>query len=444
GKSTLLRILSGREEPDSGRVVFARGISVAYLAQNPTFDPDLTVLDAVFAASTEIMRLQAEYEQACQAVSSGDESALARMTGLAAALEASGAFDLETSARTVLNHLSVTDVSARIGSLSGGGRKRVALAHALITRPDLLVLDEPTNHLDTDAVAWLERYLQGYTGTLLLVTHDRYFLDRVTNRTVEVEKGQVQTFVGGYADYLERKAEREAQKAVAEEKRDALMRTELAWLRKGPRARATKQKARVERAHALLEAPRDEKEAALDISLAGRRLGGKTIELKNVSKSFDGRAIISGFTCTLKKGERIGIVGGNGTGKTTLLELMCGRLAPDAGTVETGATVAIGYYDQESRALDDDMKVIDYIRDESDAIRTADGNVLTAEKMCERFLFSGAMQHAPIGRLSGGERRRLYLLRVLMGNPNVLLLDEPTNDLDIPTLVRLEDHLDGF
>jgi ATP-binding cassette subfamily F protein uup len=445
GKSTLLRIIAGREPVDRGRVVVARGTTVAWLAQNPALDGALSVLDAVFAASTEIMGLLHDYEAACRALSEGgDPTTSARVADLASRLEASGGWDLETNARTVLNHLGLGDVSARVGSLSGGQRKRVGLAHVLISRPDLLLLDEPTNHLDTDAIDWLERWLASYSGTLMLVTHDRYFLDRVTNRTLEIEGGRVFGFVGNYQAYLEKKQEQEAMRAASEEKRANLIRRELEWLKRGPRARQTKQKARLERAAELMEAPREGGPARLDIEVAGRRLGKRTVELKRVSKAFDGRPIVSDFSYTFKRGDRVGIVGPNGSGKTTLLEMIAGRLAPDGGEVETGPTVVIGYYDQESRELDDAMRVLDYVREEGDAIEMADGRVVTAAQLCERFLFSGAAQHAPIGRLSGGEKRRLYLLRVLMRNPNVLLLDEPTNDLDIPTLRRLEDYLEGF
>lgn len=448
GKSTLLRIIAGRETIDSGRVVVARGTSIAYLAQNPEFDPDLTVLQAVFVASTETMALLRDYEEACArlAIAGEDEPALlARVADLTARLEAAGAWDLETQARTILNHLGVgDDPDALMGTLSGGQRKRVALAHALITRPDLLILDEPTNHLDTDTVAWLERYLEGYTGTLLLVTHDRYFLDRIATRTLELERGQLQSFAGGYASYLEKKQEQEAQRAAAEEKRAALIRQELAWLRRGARARSTKQKARVERAWALIDAPEDAPAARLEISMAGRRLGTRTVDMKGLSKAYEGRPVVTDFTYTLKRGDRVGIIGPNGCGKTTLLDMLSRRLEPDAGTVEWGPTVVVGYYDQESRELQEDMRVIDYIREEAELIEDATGRTVTAAQMLERFLFPGPLQYSPIGRLSGGERRRLYLLRVLMSNPNILLLDEPTNDLDIPTLMRLEDYLDSF
>lgn len=466
GKSTLLRIIAGQETIDAGRVVIARGTTIGYLAQNPVFDETLTVLDAVFAASTEIMALLQEYERACQ-VLTDNPAALAPVAELASQLEASGGWELETNARTVLNHLGVVDTTAIVETMSGGMRKRVALAHALIVRPDLLMLDEPTNHLDTDAIQWLERWLAEYSGTLMLVTHDRYFLDRVTNRTFEIDRGQIQSFVGNYTSYLERKQEQEAMHIASGEKRDNLIRRELEWLKRGPRARATKQKAHLERARELVEAPREEAATHLNMNVAGRRLGSKTIELRHVSKAYDGRSIVSDFTYTLKRGDRVGIIGPNGCGKTTLLEMFAGRLEPDSGQVDTGSTVAIGYFAQtppfgeggcgdqashvlghrvatESLASMDDMRVIDYVRKEADVIHMADGRTVTASQLCERFLFPGPLQQTLIGRLSGGEKRRLHLLSVLMENPNILLLDEPTNDLDIPTLVRLEDFLEGF
>jgi ATP-binding cassette subfamily F protein uup len=351
---------------------------------------------------------------------------------------------LETNARTVLGRLGITDTNARMGELSGGQRKRVALAHALIERPGLLILDEPTNHLDAETISWLEDYLARYSGALLLVTHDRYFLDRVTTRILEVERGSVQAFDGSYAYYLERKEEQESARAVEGQKREMLIRRELAWLRRGAKARTRKSKARVERAESLMAQPKEAARAELDMSVGSTRLGKKVLELRDITKSYDGRVLIGGFSRTLRPGERVGVIGPNGAGKTTLLEIIAGRVAPDAGSLEVGQTVRLGYYDQESRALDEAERVIDYIRAVAERVETADGSFITAGQMLERFLFTGAMQYAPIAKLSGGERRRLYLLRVLMGAPNVLLLDEPTNDLDIQTLITLEDYLDGF
>jgi ATP-binding cassette subfamily F protein uup len=447
GKTTLLRLIAGEESPDVGRIIFADGVTVGYLPQNPPFAAEATVLETVFAASDARMRLLLEYELACVALaaSGGDERrALDRVSELASHLEASGAWELETNARTVLGRLGIGDTNARMGTLSGGQRKRVALAHALIERPGLLILDEPTNHLDAETVSWLEDYLEGYGGALLLVTHDRYFLDRVTTRIVEVDGGAVQAFDGNYAYSLERKAEQEQARAVEGQKREMLIRRELAWLRRGAKARTRKSKARVERAESLIARPKEAARAALDMSVGSARLGKKVLELRAVTKSYDGRVLIGGLSRTLKPGERIGVIGPNGAGKTTLLEIIAGRVAPDAGSLEVGQTVRVGYYDQESRALDESERVIDYVRAVAERIETADGSFITAGQMLERFQFPGAMQYAPIAKLSGGERRRLYLLRVLMGAPNVLLLDEPTNDLDIQTLMVLEEYLDGF
>jgi ATP-binding cassette subfamily F protein uup len=447
GKTTFLRIIAGSESPDAGRVTFADGVTVGYLPQNPPYDAEATVLEAVFAASDERMKLLLDYERACgelAAQGGGGQRALERVSELGARLEASGAWEMETNARTVLGRLGITDTSARMGALSGGQRKRVALAHTLIERPSLLILDEPTNHLDAETISWLEDYLSGYGGALLLVTHDRYFLDRVTTRILEVDGGAVQAFDGNYAYYLEKKEEQEAARASEGQKREMLIRRELAWLRRGAKARTRKSKARVERAESLIAQPREAARAALDMSVGSTRLGKKVLELRGVTKSYDGRVLIDGFSRTLRPGERVGVIGPNGAGKTTLLEIIAGRIAPDSGSVEVGQTVRLGYYDQESRALEEGERVIDYVRAVAERVETADGSFITAGQMLERFLFDGAMQYAPIAKLSGGERRRLYLLRVLMGAPNVLLLDEPTNDLDIQTLITLEDYLDNF
>ena len=449
GKTTLLRIIAGEEQPDGGRVMLAGSPVVGYLPQNPQFDPNVSVIDAIFSANSESMRLLGEYEHATHALADPahaheHDDLLDRVSVLAARLEAIGAWELETNAKVVLAQLGIEDTDALMGELSGGQRKRVALAHALIERPDLLILDEPTNHLDAETIEWLEGYLARWAGALLLVTHDRYFLDRVTKRIVELDRGLAQTFSGNYAYYLEKKAEQEEREAVEAHKRDRLIKQELAWLRTGAKARTTKQKARVDRAEELVYAPKERAKAELEISAGSRRLGSKVLELHDLSKSFDGVTYVDDFTYIVQPGERLGVIGPNGSGKTTLLELIAGRLEPDGGRVETGQTVAIGYYDQESRALEDEMRVIDYIREVAENIRTGDGTVVTASQMLERFLFPSTMQYAPIGRLSGGERRRLYLLRILMSAPNVLLLDEPTNDLDIETLVALEDYLDGF
>ena len=446
GKSTLLRIIAGREQPQTGRAIIANERVVAYLPQNPPFDPDQTVLDAVFTASDEAMRLLRDYEMACHDLSlqSSDERMLGRVSMLAHQLEAAGAWNLETNAQTVLSQLGISDTGAQMGALSGGERKRVALAHALVSRPHLLILDEPTNHLDADTIAWFETYLERYAGALLLVTHDRYFLDRVTNRILEIDRGRVQSFAGNYAYYLEKKDEQEAQDAVAGEKQEALLRRELAWLRRGAKARSTKQKARVKRAEELQKQPARSANAELDISIGFSRMGKKILELEGISKSYGDRKLIQRFSYSAKRSDRIGIIGPSGSGKTTLLDLIVGRVEPDAGRIERGQTIVIGYYDQDNRELNGEQRVIDYIREVAEGIETADGQIITASQMLEKFLFPPAMQYDLISRLSGGEQRRLYLLRVLMSAPNLLMLDEPTNDLDIQTLVRLEEYLDSF
>ena len=446
GKTTLLRIIAGVEVPDTGRVVRAKGQTLAYLSQNPPYKEDLTVLETIFASSSGIMQTIRDYEAVCHDLADGndDTATLQRMSDLQHELEMNGGWDIEANARAVLTRLDITDTAAKMGTLSGGQRKRVALAHELIFKPDILILDEPTNHLDADTIEWLEAYLARYTGMLLLVTHDRYFLDRVTNRIFEVDRGTVQGFGGNYAYYLEKKAEQETLREVEGHKRDQLIKKELAWLRRGAKARTRKSKHRVEAAHSLMATPKEQAKGEVDIAIGSRRLGSKIVEITSISKSYGSNTLIDDFTYLIKRDDRIGIIGANGSGKTTFLDMLTSRVTPDSGEIDIGQTVHIGYYDQESRALNDEQRVIDYIRDVAEYVTTNEGVQITAGKMLERFLFEPAAQYAVIGNLSGGERRRLYLLRILMGEPNVLLLDEPTNDLDIPTLVALEEYLDEF
>lgn len=446
GKTTLLRMIAGLEEPDTGRVVRAKGQTLAYLSQNPPYDENLTVLETIFASSSGVMQTIREYEAVCHDLAAGkdDEATLERMSTLQHELDMSGGWDIEANARAVLQKLKITDTHAKMGTLSGGQRKRVALAHELIFKPDILILDEPTNHLDADTIEWLETYLARYTGALLLVTHDRYFLDRVTNRIFEVDRGGVQSFSGNYAYYLEKKAEQDELREVEGHKREQLIKKELAWLRRGAKARTRKSKHRIEAAHALMAVPKEQAKGEVDIAIGSKRLGSKVIEINGVSKSYGDKTLINDLTYLLKRDDRIGIIGANGSGKTTLLDMLVERVTPDSGDIEIGTTVLIGYYDQESRELNDDQRVIDYIRDVAEFITTNEGVQISAGKMLERFLFTPAQQYAVIGNLSGGERRRLYLLRILMASPNVLLLDEPTNDLDIPTLIALEQYLDDF
>ncbi|MEM1115021.1 MAG: ABC-F family ATP-binding cassette domain-containing protein [Bacteroidota bacterium] len=452
GKTTLLRIASGAEAADRGRVVVAPGARVGFLPQRPHFDEAQTVLDAVFAGDGPTATLLRDYEAAVTRLERApdDPEAAAAMTRLAARLDAVGGWDHEAQARATLDRLGVTDLGVAVGTLSGGQRKRVALARVLVERPDLLILDEPTNHLDAETVGWLEGLLRAWTGALLLVTHDRYLLDRVTNRMLEVGGGEVTRYVGTYGDYMEQKEAQEAVEAANEARRANLARRELAWLRRGAKARTSKSKSRIDRAHALLDAAPGGPEAEIEIASVSSRLGKKVIEAEGVTKAYGDRVLIRDFTYALRRDDRLGVIGPNGAGKTTLLEMLAGRLAPDAGRIERGPTVSIGYYDQESRALaaadaeGSEQRILDYVEEIAENVKTADGSLITASQMLERFLFSPKQQRTPVGLLSGGERRRLYLLRVLMGAPNVLLLDEPTNDLDIATLVALEDYLDTF
>lgn len=445
GKTTLLRVIAGTETPDTGRVVRASSKTLAYLSQNPPIDEEATVLETIFAASSGVMKTIQDYETACHdlAIEYSDEK-LEKVSRLQHELEINGGWEIETNAKNVLTKLRIFDTSAQMKTLSGGQRKRVALAHELIVKPDILILDEPTNHLDADTIEWLEEYLRRYTGALLLVTHDRYFLDRVTNRIFEIDRGAVQVFAGNYAYYLEKKEEQETLRAVEGHKREQLIKKELAWLRRGAKARTRKSKHRINAAYDLMAQPKEKAKAEIDIAIGSKRLGTKIVEISNLSKSYGDRVLINDFSYLLKRDDRIGIIGENGSGKTTLLEILTDRIKADSGEIEIGQTVHIGYYDQESRALNENQRVIDYIKDIAEYVTTVDGNQITASQMLDKFLFPPAVQYAVIANLSGGERRRLYLLRILMASPNVLLLDEPTNDLDIPTLIALEEYLDDF
>ncbi len=445
GKTTLLKIIAGVETADSGRVIRANGKSLAYLSQNPEFDDEKTVLETIFTSSDGVMQTIRDYEEACHLLAEEyTEETMERVSELQHELEISGGWEIETNAKAVLTRLGIHETTARMKTLSGGQRKRVALAHELIVRPDILILDEPTNHLDADTILWLEDYLRRYSGALLLVTHDRYFLDRVTNRIFEIDRGTLQSFKGNYGYYVEKKAEQEALREVEGHKREQLIKKELAWLRTGSKARTSKSKARINAAHELMAQPKEQSKGEMDIAIGAKRLGSKIIEISNVSKSYDGLKLIDDFSYLVKRNDRIGIIGANGSGKTTLLEIITRRVEADGGEIEIGETVHIGYYDQESRALDEEQRVIDYIRDVAEYVTTSEGHQITASQMLKRFLFPPEAQYSIVGKLSGGERRRLYLLRILMASPNILFLDEPTNDLDIPTLIALEEYLDEF
>ncbi|QIZ72341.1 ABC transporter ATP-binding protein [Oxynema aestuarii] len=450
GKSTLLKILAGIEPIDGGQLLVNSGLRIVYLPQDPDLDENRTVLEQVFADSGDRMALVREYEDLTHKIarSPQDEKLMSRLSAVMQQMEASGAWELETQAKIILSKLGIEDFDAQIATLSGGYRKRIAIAAALLCDPDVLLMDEPTNHLDAISVEWLQSYLNTFRGAILLVTHDRYFLDRVTNRIVEVDRGDLYTYDGNYSYYLEKKALAEDVAASQQRKHYGVLRRELEWLKRGPKARSTKQKARIDRIHEMQDTEFKESLGKVEISTPSRRIGKKVIELENISKSYGDRLLVRDFTYKFTPEDRVGIIGGNGVGKSTLLNLITGRLEPDIGKVEIGSTIHIGYFDQHSEPLQDAMnenqRVIDYLKEEAEYVQTADGTRISASQMLERFLFPPERQYLPLHKLSGGEKRRLFLLRVLMSAPNVLILDEPTNDLDVQTLAVLEDYLEDF
>lgn len=408
GKSTLLRITAGIEDADSGKIILTGGVRIGYLPQAPAYDPEKTVLEQAVSYLTREIAAEGEYK-----------------------------------CKSMLNQLGITDFEKKMSTLSGGERKRVAMAGIFTNECDILILDEPTNHIDSDTVEWLENYLKKFRGAIFMVTHDRYFLDRVTNVILELTGGKLYRHEGNYEVYLENRAAREEMALATERKRRTLYRRELEWMRRGAQARTTKAKGRIDRFHQLEESKLVVNNAALEMKSVSSRLGKKIIELEHVSKAFDGIPVISDFSYTVLRNDRIGIIGENGSGKSTLLKLISGELQPDSGSVEIGETVKIGYFSQENEHMDKSRRVIEYICDIAHNVKTEDGYI-SASQMLERFLFPPHMHSIPVGRLSGGEQRRLYLLGILMSAPNVLLLDEPTNDLDIDTLCILEDYLDSF
>lgn len=408
GKSTLLKIASGTEEPDGGNIIKNPGDRICVLEQDPDFDKNATVLEQVFINSSSETKVLMEYE-----------------------------------AKTILSKLGIDEYDREVSLLSVGQRKRVAIASALVNPCELLILDEPTNHLDNDMIIWLENYLLKYSGAILMVTHDRYFLDRVSNRIIELDKGNLYSYEGNYSKFLELKSLREDMEASSDRKRQTMYKKELAWIQRGARARSTKAKGRIEQFEKLKDSLGTETSEKLELSSVSSRLGKKTIEIKNISKSFGDKKIVDDFEFTVLRDARIGIVGKNGAGKSTLLNMLTGKIPPDKGSVEIGTTVNMGYFSQEAKEIDDSQRVIDYIKNIAEVVETSEGSV-TASQMLERFLFSPDVQYNTIRKLSGGERRRLFLLSVLMTAPNILLLDEPTNDLDIETLTVLEDYLEKF
>lgn len=412
GKSTLLKIVAGLEEPDDGSVVRRRNLYIRYLPQIPAFTAGDTVLDAIVRDNQDEPHFSSREE-------------------------------IEASAKNILTRLGIYDFDEKVEHLSGGQRKRVALTSVLLSTADLLILDEPTNHLDSEMADWLEEYLKKFRGALLMITHDRYFLDSVTNRIVELDKGKLYSYQTNYEGFVKLKAERIDMAVASERKRQTILRTELAWMQRGARARSTKQKAHIQRYEALrdMDAPEFDKE--VEMESISSRLGRTTVEVKDLCKAYGNKVLLKDFTYIFLKNDRVGIIGPNGSGKSTLMKMIAGWVQPDSGTIEIGQTVKIGYFSQENEAMDENLKVIDYIRNVAEYVQTKDGSI-SASQMLERFLFPGSVQYTTISRLSGGEKRRLYLLRILMDAPNVLLLDEPTNDLDIRTLTILEDYLDSF
>ncbi len=409
GKSTLLKIIAGMETPDTGSVVMGNGLSVRFLSQSPVFEQDETILEAVVRGNVH-----------------PDE-----------------AWSIESEAKTVLTKLGIFDFDEKVSVLSGGQRKRVALASTILSKADILILDEPTNHLDGEMAAWLEDYLNKFKGALVLVTHDRYFLDSVTNCIVEIDKGALYRYQENYSGFLKLKAEREEMAIASERKRQSILRKEIAWIMRGARARSTKQKAHIQRYEALRDMKGPEFDRSVELQSVESRLGRTTVELDNISKSYGDKLLFKDFTYYFLKTDRVGIIGHNGCGKSTLIKVINGLIQPDSGSVTIGQTVKIGYFSQENEYLDNDLRVIDYVRETAEYVRTKDG-LVSASAMLEKFLFPSQVQYTRIEKLSGGEKRRLYLLNVLMSAPNVLILDEPTNDLDITTLTILEDYLDSF
>ncbi len=452
GKSTLLKMIAGLEPTDGGQRLVKSGARIIYLPQQPEVDENLSAIDQIFADSNEQMSLVREYEdlshKIAQAKGNDLDALMARLATVNEKMESLGAWELETKAKIILSKLGIEDFDARVGDLSGGYRKRIALATALLNEPDLLMMDEPTNHLDAESVEWLQEYLSRFGGAILLITHDRYFLDNVTTRIIEIDRADLFTYAGNYSYYLEKKALQEDSAASSERKHQGVLRRELEWLKKGPKARSTKQKARIDRIGDMQDKEFKQAQGKVDIDTPGRRIGKKVIELENITKGYDGRILIKDFSYEFTPRDRIGIIGGNGTGKTTLMNIITGRIEPDRGKVDIGKTIHIGYFDQHSDnildALNQEQRVIEYIKDVAEVVTTASGDQISASMMLEKFLFPPAQQYAPIHKLSGGEKRRLFLLQVLMEAPNVLILDEPTNDLDVQTLAILEDYLENF
>jgi len=439
GKSTLLKIIAGLETMSSGSIVMRNDLTYDYLDQNPVFDENLSILEGVFDSTKSIIRIIKDYEEA---IDSGDKKRLSDATDM---MDQNNAWDYEARVKQILGQLNITQLNQKISELSGGQKKRLALAAVLISEPDLLILDEPTNHLDLDMIVWLEKYLERSNCTLLMVTHDRYFLDRVCNDIIEMDEGKLFRYKGNYSYFLEKREERIQNENTVIEKNRNLLSKELEWMRRMPKARTHKSKSRIETFYDIKEiasSRRIGKKIRLD--LKGTRLGKKIMEINYITKSFDDLKLLENFTYTFKRNEKIGIVGKNGCGKTTLLNILTGHIPPDSGTVDIGETVLMGFYQQEGIQFDENQRVIDIAKEIAEVVKMSDGSKVSASEFLKQFLFTAEMQYTPVAKLSGGEKRRLYLMTVLMKSPNFLILDEPTNDLDILTLNVLEDYLNAF
>ena len=446
GKSTLLKIVAGIENYEEGSIVKANGLTIEYLPQEVIYDDEDNILDLVFKGNSEVMKVLREYEDTVYKLSLDNlnESLQKKLMVLQGKMDALNGWQLESEAKKILTKLDINDFNAKVKNLSGGQRKRIALASSLIAPCDLLILDEPTNHMDNDAIEWLENELKVRKSALLMITHDRYFLDRVANKIFEIERGDLYTYDGNYSTFVEKRIERMERMENIERKRQNLYRRELQWVKRGAKARSTKQKARLERFEEIKNTKYEVNNSKVEISTGSSRLGKKVLIAENICKNFNGNPIIKDFNYIATKEDRVGIIGRNGIGKSTLLNILTGRLNCDDGVLNIGDTVKIGYFSQENEEMDYNLRVIDYIKNIAEFITTKNGDKITASQMLERFLFEGPQQYTPISKLSGGEKRRLYLLKVLMESPNLLFLDEPTNDLDIDTLTILEEYLEEF
>ncbi|MBO1001696.1 ABC-F family ATP-binding cassette domain-containing protein [Pseudogracilibacillus auburnensis] len=446
GKSTFLKVVAGIESPDNGTIQCPKDYRIEYLAQNTELNPELTVIEQIYYGDSVIMKTMREYEQSLRKLEldPNNEFAQTNVLKMQQQMDEFDAWEANATAKTILTKLGITEFDSKVNELSGGQKKRVAIARSLIQPANLLILDEPTNHLDNETIIWLERYLSIYKGALLIVTHDRYFLNRITNTIFELDKGTLYRYEGNYELFLEKKAEREELEASEQQKHKNTLRGELAWLRRGARARSTKQKARIERIDQLQKQTFHTRGENVEFQVGSTRLGKHVIELKSIEKSYKDRRLFTDVNFLITPGDRLGIIGPSGSGKTTLLNIIAKRIEPDSGEVKIGETVKIGYYTQGEEELAGDMRVIDYVKEVAQVVHTKEGELITVEQMLERFLFSRSKQWTYIHRLSGGEKRRLYLLKVLMTEPNVIVLDEPTNDLDTQTLSVLEEYLEHF